>query len=626
MKKALVVTFVLVLGLGFAAFADGALSGVWDTDVSLYPAASVFGDFIKSFTSKVDVDYTIGGFTFGMESTFGVLGLTGVDFDADGTLGAFTFGFDIDFSPMILTKELTSITTAAGGAIASTLLYSTVTCATQTYSAISWSSFTKTVSKTYVAGFDDLTADVSVSIAGVNLGGLLFLEGKDSEASIEYTTWYATTFPSAAVNVVQSGTVTVADPTAQGAGYKLTGSGTFNGATLTGRGYFNLSERSYNTNMAIYGYSTYVADTFKKAGVYSLTCDDCISRFTSAELILEDVSFACTEISAGVYFNCCGFSSVKFLLEDIGLGCCWDLGFDLLITFTDTSKSLKIDPQITFANACFTIEAGILLNDTLVSSTSETDLRITGVDIYALGLTYTWNGITFTSWTSFDIATHPILSSAYYGGIVSGPSKISLWQPDLDKVTATFTYDEENDTCTVSGVSGAISTTGLGYYELTSIACEQAKAWEMFKIEVDGDSCCGGAFDISAAFYFGDLEYLSDLDGWYYVDLNGDGDYADTNEYFKFYGDAAAPDSVDTITSWSAGCNCCPCDDCSQEVNAIDWDENWTAVSNTNRLFDWLETDVDVVIGVGSAFDITFGLDVTNWGWEDFTFGFAFTF
>ncbi|MCD6359983.1 MAG: hypothetical protein J7M38_03900, partial [Armatimonadetes bacterium] len=391
--------------------------------------------------------------------------------------------------------------------------------------------------------------------------------------------------------------------------------------------YFNLEDYwgSYAGYLSTYSLSYSLADYFTESGTWAIVCDDCAPRFTGLQVILEDVSFACATFNAMVSFDCCGFEDVKFLVEDIGLGCCWDVGFDLMITFADTSKSLTIDPSITLANACFTIDAGIDF-----SETDGAGFSLDGIEIYGLGLEYTWNGITFSSETSWDLSKNPILGSAYAGGAISSPTKIYVWQPDTDFTQASFTYDEDADTCTLDGsVTPAVNADGVGYWELTSFACEKAYAWESFSIDVDGDSCCGGAYDISADFYFGDVKKLSDLDGSYYF-LSA----SDTITEVVIYGDGytAGKDATDHAASYyfrgysDSSCNCCPCDDCSYTVDKVLWDANYAAKTNTSRLFDWIETDVDVSLGIGPNFDLTFGLDVNLWGWEDLTFGFEFTF
>jgi len=295
---------------------------------------------------------------------------------------------------------------------------------------------------------------------------------------------------------------------------------------------------------------------------------------------------------------------------------------------------LTIDPSITLANSCFTISAGL--------DFSETDgaaFTLDGIEIYGIGLEYVWNGITFSSETSWDLTKNPILGPAYLGGATSSPTKIYVLQPDTDFTQATFAYDENADTCAVSGKVPAVDmTSGAGYWEVASFSCEEAYAWESFSIDVDGDSCCGGAYDLSAAFYFGDIKQLTDLDGTYYYDADGDGHYcdvtaaegvgyvADAAETYTFYGAIDTTD-VPLVTAFSgAGCNCCPCDGCSAEIDEVEWDADYVAKTNTDRLFDWIEADVDVVFGIASNFNLTAGFDITCWGWEDFTFGFEFTF
>jgi len=617
MKKALVMTFVLVLGLGFAAFADGALSGVWDTDISLYPAASEFGDFIKSFTSEIDIDYTIGGFVFGVESTFGVPGMTGMDFEVDGTLGAFTIDLDIDFDPDVLkVKKLAYY--------GFKLVHA---CNDLTLIGVGWEQVVD--SSTYTAGFDDMWAEVSVSIAGVNLGVTFGMEGIANQyAETVYTEWIGQTpsYTSAATThstVTQSGSYTKADTTKVGTGWKFSASGSFGGATLTGLAYFNLSEAStYADNL---GYAdVYLADHFTKSGTFSLVCPDCIVRFSSFELLLENVSFACATFKALAVFDCCGFSDVTFLVEDIGLGCCWDLGFDLMITFTDKTKSISIEPAITFANACFTFDA--------VVTTAATGLELTGVEIRGLALEYSWNGITFTAEESFNLLENPILGD-YGEGYISSPTKIWVWEPDRDMTTVSYAYTPAVGTTAASCVATVTQwavdiSSGAGYWELTSYACEKAHAWEHFGIEIDGDSCCSGAFDISADFYFGDVTYLSALGGTYYQNATSGTGWG-TGLVIYGTGGGTAP----TRTAWTdpAGVcddhDCCACVDatCSYAVDTVDWLDTYSDKS-ADRLFDWIESDVDVVIGIGSAFNLTFGLDVSLWGWEDFTFGFEFTF
>ena len=179
-----------------------------------------------------------------------------------------------------------------------------------------------------------------------------------------------------------------------------------------------------------------------------------------------------------------------------------------------------------------------------------------------------------------------------------------------------------------AGIDYAVEPDGSGFYELASFSCERAYPWESFVIDIDGDSCCGGLFDITAAFYFGDVKELTDLDGWYLYGLRDENGAPATYGKFLFYGDDAwSATLAPTITAWSdAGCDCCPCEDCSFGLDSVIWDAVYTLKTVNNRLFDWLRTDLDVKLGVGSGFVLTFGADVSLWGWDDLTIGFEFTF
>ena len=110
MKRALVLTFVLILGLGIAASAQ--IKGQWCTDVVINPQSATF----TSFASTLSVDYTVGGWTFNSKSTFALTGWTGQVFTVNGTLGAFTLGSVLVFNPAAAT--FTSWTTTGSVSIA----------------------------------------------------------------------------------------------------------------------------------------------------------------------------------------------------------------------------------------------------------------------------------------------------------------------------------------------------------------------------------------------------------------------------------------------------------------------------------------------------------------------------
>jgi hypothetical protein len=109
MKRALVLSLIFALGLGFAGLA-AELSGSWDTDVTIDPQQVSFADAI-TLTSVLTVNYTIGDWTFGSVTTLNEDGWVDQTFSAGGVLGAFALTSALDLDPDALFDEW--VTTAA---------------------------------------------------------------------------------------------------------------------------------------------------------------------------------------------------------------------------------------------------------------------------------------------------------------------------------------------------------------------------------------------------------------------------------------------------------------------------------------------------------------------------------
>ena len=99
MKRALVLSLILAIGLGVAAFGQ-TLSGSWETTIVLdltpgvvWPTTGVL------ITSEILVDYTVGDWTFSSETDVENGDWTTQDFDFSGVLGAFTISGTIEFDP-----------------------------------------------------------------------------------------------------------------------------------------------------------------------------------------------------------------------------------------------------------------------------------------------------------------------------------------------------------------------------------------------------------------------------------------------------------------------------------------------------------------------------------------------
>jgi len=125
MKRALVLSLICVLGFAFGGMA-ASLTGYWDTDVTIDPTLASFADAI-SLTSDLSVTYTIGSWDFTSLTELTDAGWLDQTFAIGGVLGAFTIASGVDFDP--------------------------------------------------VGGFDELTLDVDISIAGVLLSGDFTLAG-----------------------------------------------------------------------------------------------------------------------------------------------------------------------------------------------------------------------------------------------------------------------------------------------------------------------------------------------------------------------------------------------------------------------------------------------------------------
>jgi len=93
MKKGLVLSLALVLGLGVASFAQ-TLSGLWDTTATIVPSPVSLG-----IRSSLVVTYAVSGWSFSSRTLLTQVGWSSQGFGASGALGGFTLGSALTFSP-----------------------------------------------------------------------------------------------------------------------------------------------------------------------------------------------------------------------------------------------------------------------------------------------------------------------------------------------------------------------------------------------------------------------------------------------------------------------------------------------------------------------------------------------
>jgi len=565
MKKVFVIAITMILGLGLAAFA-GPLTGSWATTLVVDPAASTF----TSLTSTLAVDYTVSGWTFGSSSGFTLSGFSSQSFTAGGSVGAFTFSSTMVFDPMAVTgKDYSAFWAAVLAAYPSGLTQTpSVTICPITYT-------TATEPK-----FLTWKTEGSISIGGVELGALFYIDQSNYDVTLtNYATKLALTPLSSTTYVCTSGY--------NGAGWRFKVGGTIGDITATSYTYFNRSETDAST--------TY-CPAVGKSGTLSISATSCAPAFTEEYITLEGISLGCATFDVGLSILCTGFSDVTFVANDVAIGGWLELDFGLV--FTTTSKSTDFCLTVTAPESdCFTIEFGF--NDS--ANPDDTGI-LDKLNFYGIGFTYTWDAITFTSYTELHANSALFSSSSAYDYIYGDTTNSYLIPYAGRKVACSTATDVVTNYWTVADA----------YYELKCVETERYKLWEKFIIDIDADACCGGALDLTISTWFGDHEELSYAA---YDVILADAKTAGTMTYL--YGAAtgvAATDPAKTTALTTA-----------VKYDTVTFKTGYAAGAETT-LFDWAKTEVDASVGVASNITLDLGFNVSAFGWESLEVGFTFIF
>jgi len=565
MKKALVIALMFVLGLGMLAFA-GPLTGSWSTTVRVDPGATDFDFFFLGLDSTLVADYTFGGWTFGSKTVFDKAGFASQSFSAAGVLGAFTFSSNMSFDPMAITVKTYDVGDLT---------------MTQTPSTICPLVWTTTTSAPKFLKWD---ATGSVSIAGVSLEGYFLLDQSHYDVTlVDYLTDLAGEQTSAYTCTSYN----------NGAGWRFKIAGGFGDTTITSYTYFNMLEKDASAVTGV------LCPVVGKAGVYYIQGGVCTPGFTEEYIALEGFSFGCVTLDVGLSILCTGFSDITFVLNDIGI-CGW-LDLDFGIIFTTDSKTVDLCMSMVCDGVknldCVTVEMGF------GSPTYVTSYIIDKVYLHGVGFTYTFNGISFSSYTELDVYSS-LFSTATAWTYVNGDTQNTYMVP----------YAGRSDACTTTATYFTIADE---WYEAKCVVAERFKLWEKFVIDVDSDACCGGLLDITVGTFFGDHQVL---------------DYYGYATYLKAIAYAAGATPVSLVTLYGT-------------LPALTDTTVYTAVTATTyakaegvkilsaykagattTLFDWAKTEVDLSVGVGSNVTLTLGFDISAFGWEDLEFGFKFAF
>jgi hypothetical protein len=305
MKKALVLSLVMVLGLGVASFGQ-TLSGSWNSTITIVPTPTA----ITAFDSEIAVQYTVSGWEF---SSLTVLDLTGwidQEFGFDGSLGAFTLGGTLDFTPV-------------------------------------------------PGAFDYLLVDGGVSIAGVDLGLTWLLEGNDL-------------------------------------GVELTGDGTA-GAVTVG---------------VHLGFGDIGVIPFELGGPGLPGNGECDLNWNSAAITVS-FPFSCANVVGSIAFDCIGFKSACFQVDNILIPNLPGLDIDAKVCFArlDTQgvltyeKSFYLRPGFKLGTiACFNLYAYLNLN---TWGAADTPITLDSIAFNGFGLSTDIAGVTFTGLTWLVVEATP---------------------------------------------------------------------------------------------------------------------------------------------------------------------------------------------------------------------------
>jgi len=192
--------------------------------------------------------------------------------------------------------------------------------------------------------------------------------------------------------------------------------------------------------------------------------------FTGEKVTVSGWSFGCVEdIATTLYMTCEGFDFFRFDLTGIDVGLSW-LTFDVELTFQLQTKSIVLTPTLVLGNAaCIDVYAAIL-TDAQDNTIYGGFASLTGISLYGLGFTYSWDGVTVRDLTVLDTSCYAITTPEYGSAI--------------EEITEALKDGHE-------------------FYP---------DYWELISIEVVGDGCCGGSSTFLANTYFNKNETA--LFGW----------------------------------------------------------------------------------------------------------------
>jgi hypothetical protein len=282
------------------------------------------------------------------------------------------------------------------------------------------------------------------------------------------------------MGVFQVDNVGTADVPLIGTGSTFIAQGAIGDVTVTGGMFFNMDDNSqyyhqygydWLMNRDAYQSSCVTASTFGTwyipSGLpFAVQTEGCTLAWNGASIWM-DLPFVCLDVTIYASFTCTnGFESFGIWLYGIDLGLGWLVLEEVDIDFTVTTKSVGTYFGLSLG------EFGCVTPYLTLEGHQTDSNTITGITLNALALEFNYNGVTVKAGEIFDNTWYPwALNAAQY---TFGFSKTG-------DITRTCIYNVAYD--------------------------------EFIGIEIDGDSCCGGLFDVGIYNFF-DTSVTTDLFAW----------------------------------------------------------------------------------------------------------------
>jgi len=273
--------------------------------------------------------------------------------------------------------------------------------------------------------------------------------------------------------------------------------GTVGDVTVTAVSFFNMTPAlaGYGLNglyFHFYGFDTLAGwDYRERCGVilgkpyyipWTVQTAECTLAWTGAG-VWADFPFTCVDATVYASFSCAnGFDAMGVWLSNLDVGLSWLKVSGIDIDFTINNKYLYVYWDLEIADTvCVTPYLSLLGTNTVIE----------GIELNALLLEYSYNGVT--------IKAGEIFNNTWRAGYVNN-MRVYGWT--LDGTLSYYSQCKYGPT-TLTDIDDDAETDDVAVPDYD----------EFFGIWIDGDSCCGGAYDVFVINFL-DIDDTDNLFDW----------------------------------------------------------------------------------------------------------------